>query len=568
MDSAQYEHGFTRSASQPEPSPAPVNTKLSFVRQELVSEPPGARYDTELELLCRVAASAGAEGGSPAPLSFTAISIAFLFAEDAVSRWFQSFVKPPVTIPRRISIEAILQSKSVSAETRAEHLQRARAGMLPDVAPLFSTSARYMLDEAREFARKEAGRQDAEPRVGTRHLMAAYISRTPSDHRDQLRGWGFDQQDWSNEFLNFLKGFDPHSHWFSQTSTPHSVEERSRNSDALGSDAVPAWLDEPAAVDELGRRAFAKVLAARITEARGDIANPKILAGPFLVHIHGPWGSGKTTVLNLLSKTLRSSSPNWIVVGFNAWKQQRLRPPWWTLIRTLYTEGVTQLPRTRALKLRFLWVVWKIRADWFPVSVAATLIVLAGLFAWQAVPGVGAESREIPKSIASVTGSQPTAASVLKGQSEESTGIKTRLDVIVAILSAGAGLATLSRSLFFGSASAAQSYVEMRTDPLQRIVDLFERVVGEFDKPLAVFIDDLDRCEKSYVVELLEGIQTLFRGVPITFVVAADRKWICGSFESVNSDFSAEIGVPGRPLSYLFLEKGISGVYYASAVIL
>jgi hypothetical protein len=38
-------------------------------------------------------------------------------------------------------------------------------------------------------------------------------------------------------------------------------------------------------------------------------------------------------------------------------------------------------------------------------------------------------------------------------------------------------------------------------------------------------------------------------------VVAADRQWICASFEKEYEAFGKSIGEPGRPLGYLFLDK-------------
>jgi hypothetical protein len=66
--------------------------EVSFAVQSLSPEPEGAQYAPELERLCRIAASVGAERSRAAPLSFTALVIAFLFAEDEVSRWFQNYV--------------------------------------------------------------------------------------------------------------------------------------------------------------------------------------------------------------------------------------------------------------------------------------------------------------------------------------------------------------------------------------------------------------------------------------------------------------------------------------------
>ncbi len=80
-------------------------------------------------------------------------------------------------------------------------------------------------------------------------------------------------------------------------------------------------------------------------------------------------------------------------------------------------------------------------------------------------------------------------------------------------------------------------------------------MIGEVQLPVAVFIDDLDRCEAQFVVELLQTIQTLFRKAPVAYVVAADRNWVCASYEKTYSDFKNSIMEPGRPLGHLFLEK-------------
>lgn len=269
-------------ASERQLESSTTNSRLSFTRQALPPEPRGARYDAELEVLCRIAASVGAEGREPAPLSFTALMIAFLFAEDPVSRWFQGYVVRPDPATPAVDVAAILRSKNVRAETRSVHLEHARASLLPITTPLFSMSARRMLDGARELALAEAGARDAEPLIGVRHLMAAYISRVPSDHRDQLRGWGFDQQHWSAAFLEFLGSANPHPTWFSRTDAPPAG--------ALPSTVLIAryTADDPfAVVDDLldvedEAAAFARIAAA------------SAIRPPLAIGVFGEWGSGKT----------------------------------------------------------------------------------------------------------------------------------------------------------------------------------------------------------------------------------------------------------------------------------
>ncbi|WP_167737614.1 KAP family P-loop NTPase fold protein [Sphingomonas parva] len=299
---------------------------------------------------------------------------------------------------------------------------------------------------------------------------------------------------------------------------------------------VSTHADEPADVDELGRRAFADILADRIREARESSLGPDPSA--FIVHLHGPWGSGKTSVLNFVERNLCAGPEPWIVVKFNAWRDQRLQPPWWTLITTIYAGAAAKLTPWPRLLLRLRWLRWRLRADYLPViavAFGAALMLLLWLRLAVHTGGSG-------------TGTAP-------GGTSGASVIDMLLKYATPILTLLGGLWMGSRTLALGSRRAAQTYAELKDDPYKPITRLFNRLVRRIGRPVVVFIDDLDRCDSKYVVELLEGIQTLMRSAPVTYVVAADRKWICSSFEQRYAGFSPPIGECGRPLGYLFLDK-------------
>src|SRR5207249_1044190 len=92
-------------------------------------------------------------------------------------------------------------------------------------------------------------------------------------------------------------------------------------------------------------------------------------------------------------------------------------------------------------------------------------------------------------------------------------------------------------------------------DPLRLVRRRFARVIRSARHPVAIFIDDLDRCQDTYVVELLEGIQTLFIEEPVVFAIAADSGWLSDAYMNVYSALAKKAGEPGRPLGSLFLEK-------------
>ena len=324
-------------------------------------------------------------------------------------------------------------------------------------------------------------------------------------------------------------------------------------------DAVRTHMDEPALVDLLERAPFAACLAQNIREARrgGKTTAPdgksrredsnakrtkgkEVAAqarepaaekeeGAFIVHLHGPWGSGKSSVLNFLEEALTTGDDDWLVVRFNAWRDQRRQPPWWSLISCIYAGVRDKLDRMASRKLRRRWFMWRVRADYMPWAVAGSLLALCVILL--------------------ILGATTTIGPTV-----------TAIGGLITLVGAGAFAA---RSLALGSQRAAQTYAELKADPFQPITDLFNSLIDAVEPKVAVFIDDLDRCDSTYVVDLLEGIQTLMRSAPVTYVVAADRKWICSSFEQKYGRFSPPIGEPGRPLGYLFLDK----IFQVSAAI-
>lgn len=287
---------------------------------------------------------------------------------------------------------------------------------------------------------------------------------------------------------------------------------------AVFNDSVATHADEPAMIDLLERAPFASVLARNIIEAR---ASGESKASAFIVHLHGPWGAGKSSVLNFLEAKLKAADEPWLVVRFNAWRDQRRQPPWWSLITCIYAGACTKTDVKTAKRLWWRCFKWRVKADYMPWALSAALVAIC-------------------------------VALLILGLTSAIAPTLSVLGTAIGLLTAGA---VAVRSLALGSQRAAQTYAELKADPFQPMTTLFDRLIAAIGRPVAVFIDDLDRCDSAYVVELLEGVQTLMRGAPVTYVVAADRKWICSSFEQKYAKFSPPIGEPGRPLGYLFLDK-------------
>jgi hypothetical protein len=234
---------------------------------------------------------------------------------------------------------------------------------------------------------------------------------------------------------------------------------------------------------------------------------------------------------NLRKKNEDSESP-WIIVRFNAWQQQKVGPTWWALMNAVLRQGTRQL-------------LWDHPLRWVSVR-ASDLLWRVSLRSWQyiiALIFIGVALR------------------LLSGYASAADLAENKNLVHLAVLSITllAGLYNLivavTRTMLPSSSRAAETFTEVSSDPMRWIADHFASIVRGLKEPTAIFIDDLDRCHEDYVVELLEGIQTLYRTAQLVWVVAADRRWLCNSFETVYEKFGSAIEESGQRLGYLFLEK-------------
>jgi len=295
-------------------------------------------------------------------------------------------------------------------------------------------------------------------------------------------------------------------------------------------DAVPTLSDQPSDVDNLGRKAFAEALGARLIDEQHRSSAAK--AGKsqrqepdsFVLHLEGPWGSGKTSLLRFLCGYL--TGEGWLVVQFNAWQHQRVGAPWWLLIAEVQREAVRSAPWPKKVSLWLRAMAWRAGlARWR----------IAGLVAALALFGVAiyiAKNQDVPGGAALIT------------------VVATVVTTVAAGINALRGMGGA-----FSSRNGAEAFVRQASDPMNTLQRRFCTLVRSIDRPVAVFVDDLDRCKASYAVELLEGIQTVLREPPVTFVVAADRHWLYDCYQEVYPEHDRNGRDPGRPLGHLFLEK-------------
>jgi hypothetical protein len=285
--------------------------------------------------------------------------------------------------------------------------------------------------------------------------------------------------------------------------------------------------DDPAEIDALNREDFAEALGLMLRQAPADRRS-------YVLHLHGRWGSGKSTILGFLRKRLEAAGGSgddqpWLVADFNAWQQQHAGQAALALKNVLYSAikdsepGFFTKARFKVWWNEFWWRFFIGPAKWFAGILVAGLLVGALLHFF---------------------GSDGDQLSTAK--------------TVVTLLSSLVGLVTLlltfGHQALLGSSQVAQKTLQLSQDPMKSLSKHFKNLVRSTDRPVAIFIDDLDRCEAEYVIELLRAVQTLYGEAPAAYVVAADRDWVRASYEKIYRDYG-QISEAGRPLGHLFLEK-------------
>jgi hypothetical protein len=318
-------------------------------------------------------------------------------------------------------------------------------------------------------------------------------------------------------------------------------------------DAVRPLADTPALTDAIGgREALAGMIADRLRLFSG-----RETATSFLIHLDGPWGSGKTSLLAMLARQLSMPGANrdpangaeprdnrpWLVVNVNAWRESGVGAPWWALMSALRRSISADQSLPARIALRFTESVVRFhRAGARYYLAALILLALSAAVFGLLSPG------------------HLTAA-------DEASLAQDVTATLAAVTVLTAGALAASRFMLWDSARGARLYEQSNADPMEEIARHFSWLLGRVRRPVVYIIDDLDRCEAAYVVALLEAAQNLVRDAPlrdarrgkqaagVSFVVAADRAWLRESYQIAYRDFSDAVAEPGRPLGYLFVDK-------------
>lgn len=298
-------------------------------------------------------------------------------------------------------------------------------------------------------------------------------------------------------------------------SNSFKVEDDINNSSNFyhDSEIIP---DGIAKEDVLNRKGLMQVIHKKVKSYWND----KNQADSFTLLINGPWGSGKSSMLYYLKEFL-TKEDNWNVVEYNAWKNQRFDIPWWILVNKISHDISSISDRKFHLIDNSPHWFWKNISQhsikYIVATVVAIIFIIAFLNNWF-------------------------------GQQETFSFLGKLLALVGSVWLAIQGVI----KQLFKKQALNELQTENVSDPLEVYKDRFEKVVKH--KKVAIFIDDLDRCEVEPTIKLLEGIQTLFKGSKVLYIMAADGQWVVNCFDKKYKDFES-LSPQGQTIGHQFLQK-------------
>ncbi len=302
--------------------------------------------------------------------------------------------------------------------------------------------------------------------------------------------------------------------------------------------------DRPRSVkDTLHRAPNAFVIAQYLNRLRGKPSPDSPSQDSYVLHVDAPWGGGKTTFANFIANFLSFkrykttaeeialadqtafikdsgveadqlndiSANGWMILRFNAWENQHVTPPWWNFY-TSFLNGYKQQTHLHE-GLQLSEYIWRFFTPETKKSLTITAVLI--LFAFGIVQySETLQSYATSTAVAAVFGATSLAAFIF---TQAKAGVRRLVDA---------------------SQSAYNPTVLGEEDPLSRLRARFLRVAAYNKRPVLMIIDDIDRCEPEYVVELMRGLITIFQSNHVSYLILGDRGWIEQSFQNVNEDMA------------------------------
>ena len=273
--------------------------------------------------------------------------------------------------------------------------------------------------------------------------------------------------------------------------------------------------DNETKVDLLNNEAIAKTIVSLITKSKEQ---------PISIGIHGDWGAGKSSILEMVENEVKLissvSGKKYSCIRFNGWKHQGFEDSKVALMSSIISE-LEKKEKLGAQSGEILKKLWK-NINWMTVAKTAGKTAL------------GIATGTAPLTLLSST------MDILKSTLTTEEGIAGAIESIGGYLSD----AKITEDI-----SSNKEFSEFQ----ENFVKLLEDAAIE---KLIVLIDDLDRCLPDVAINTLEAVRLFMFTKKTAFVIAADEGMIRYAVKKHFPDASDENKFnAGEAFANKYLEK-------------
>ena len=330
----------------------------------------------------------------------------------------------------------------------------------------------------------------------------------------------------------------------STDSSPATSGVPSQDSGSLSID-LASISDAPTTDDELGFQPYVLALAKFLLS--------KHTSGPLTLSIEGEWGSGKSSFMMQLEKSLKAPSQELVADGqpspatrtfwFNAWRQDKQEAVWAAFAMAFSRELRSKVAHPWRAGLELARQRAKVNPDQIGIATASikAMAWVAGIvFCFATLHSLGAEKL---KWLLSGT---VTVAALVQGYKGLTKVFGNPFETHV------------TRYLRGPDYAERVAFVEQFHDDFKRMVNTYAQNVDK----IFVFIDDLDRCEVPKAAELMQAFNLLIGDDKrLVFVIGMDREKVAAGIAAKYKDLAPFLYGQGAAdcidYGFAFLEKFI-----------
>ena len=273
--------------------------------------------------------------------------------------------------------------------------------------------------------------------------------------------------------------------------------------------------DNETKVDLLNNGAIAKTIVSVIRDSEEH---------PISIGIHGDWGAGKSSILEMVEGELDSASyalnKNYVCIRFNGWKHQGFEDSKVALMSSIVSELENNC-KLGAKSQEILKRLWS-NINWMSVAKTAGKTAL------------GIATGTSPLTLLSST------MDILKSTATTEEGVSGAIESIGGLL---------KEAKITEDSSSNKKFSEFQEGFSQLLED------AKIDK-LVVLIDDLDRCLPDVAIHTLEAVRLFMFTGKTAFVIAADENMIRYAVKKHFPDAIDEYKInAGETFANKYLEK-------------